>query len=390
MSSPERLTVLLSRARDAMIMIGNADTFMKARKGNESWNILFKTLKSKGHIYGGFPVKCEKHPDRTALLKTADDFDKDCPDGGCREPWYVQLVASALRYLLQLSFFSVLKPACGIHDCPLKCHPHSDHSSMPCEAIMNTLCPKNHRQSYKCHRGPPASCTTCDHEKKLEEKKLRKQFERQEQEAAKQRAHAKELAELDEQIAQQRSALRDAQLDEERSNAIAQKIQDLQDAADFAARAAASRSATIPTANFSPPAGSTTPSTSPDIVGSKPSPNLPPKSAKPSSSKQTRIDDTSKSKESTQRLKTPPPPQKSAAREQWERQKSTEGASNPSIDAIMAMIGLEEVKVQVLTIKDKIDTAVRQNISINERFNVTMLGNPGTGRFIHSDIYSCF
>ena len=56
-----------------------------------------------------------------------------------------------------------------------------------------------------------------------------------------------------------------------------------------------------------------------------------------------------------------------------------EGASNPSIDVIMAMTGLEEVKEQVLRIKDNIDTIIRQNAPIRERFNVSMLGNPGTG-----------
>jgi hypothetical protein len=46
----------------------------------------------------------------------------------------------------------------------------------------------------------------------------------------------------------------------------------------------------------------------------------------------------------------------------------------------MDMIGLEEVKSQVLRIKAKIDTAIRQNTDFKEeRFGVTLLGNPGTG-----------
>ena len=93
MSSPERLNVLLSRARDAFIMIGNGRTFMNARKGREVWTKLFDLLRRNGHIYDGFPVKCERHTDRTGLLKCADDFDKECPDGGCLKPWYVHLVA---------------------------------------------------------------------------------------------------------------------------------------------------------------------------------------------------------------------------------------------------------------------------------------------------------
>lgn len=87
MSSPERLNVLLSRSRDALILIGNAETFLNARKGGELWNKFFDLLKHGRHIYDGLPVKCERHPDRTAVLRRAIDFDEECPDGGCKEPW---------------------------------------------------------------------------------------------------------------------------------------------------------------------------------------------------------------------------------------------------------------------------------------------------------------
>ena len=87
MFSPERLNVLLSRARNALIMIGNSDTFTKARRGKELWQNLFEFLKEQGHIYDGFPVKCEQHPDRIALLTTENQFDTECPHGGCSKPW---------------------------------------------------------------------------------------------------------------------------------------------------------------------------------------------------------------------------------------------------------------------------------------------------------------
>ena len=87
MHSPERLNVLLSRARDGLIIIGNADTFISSRKGGELWKKFFELAKEYGHICDGLPVKCERHESRTALLKTATDFDEECPDGGCSEPW---------------------------------------------------------------------------------------------------------------------------------------------------------------------------------------------------------------------------------------------------------------------------------------------------------------
>lgn len=89
MAAPERLNVLLSRARDGLIMIGNSETFLHARKGKDFWRKFFAHLKENNHIYAGFPVKCEKHPDRTALLCKTEDFATECPDGGCKEPWYV-------------------------------------------------------------------------------------------------------------------------------------------------------------------------------------------------------------------------------------------------------------------------------------------------------------
>jgi hypothetical protein len=91
MSSPERLNVLLSRARDGLIMIGNIQTFTEARKGAELWIKLVEHLKEHGNIYGGLPVVCERHPDQRSLLKTPADFDTECPDGGCARPWYVLL-----------------------------------------------------------------------------------------------------------------------------------------------------------------------------------------------------------------------------------------------------------------------------------------------------------
>lgn len=87
MSSPERLNVMLSRARNGLIMIGNHQTFSNARKGGEHWKKLFEMLRQKHHIYEGFPVTCERHPDRKATLKSAGDFDIVCPDGGCSQPW---------------------------------------------------------------------------------------------------------------------------------------------------------------------------------------------------------------------------------------------------------------------------------------------------------------
>jgi hypothetical protein len=72
---------------------------------------------------------------------------------------------------------------------------------------------------------------------------------------------------------------------------------------------------------------------------------------------------------------------KSPAEEDWQYQKDIEGATNEHIDALMQMIGLENIKQKVLNIKTKIETVLRQGASLEtERFGAVFLGNPGTGR----------
>lgn len=88
MAAPQRLNVLLSRARNTLIMVGNSKTFINSRKGKDAWMPFIEQLKEEGHLYDGLPVKCEQHPDRTAILQTKEDFDTECPDGGCSAPWY--------------------------------------------------------------------------------------------------------------------------------------------------------------------------------------------------------------------------------------------------------------------------------------------------------------
>jgi hypothetical protein len=94
----ERLVVLLSRARNGMILFGNMETFMKSKKGGEMWTQYFDALKRNSSLFSGVPVHCEQHPNVAMLLKTPEDFDTMCPDGGCAKPWYVWL--SWLQFLL--------------------------------------------------------------------------------------------------------------------------------------------------------------------------------------------------------------------------------------------------------------------------------------------------
>ncbi|CAL1701681.1 unnamed protein product [Somion occarium] len=356
MSSNERLTVLLSRARDALIMIGNTDTFMHARKGGEVWTRLFGILKNAGHLYDGFPVQCERHPDRRALLRNAADFDKECPDGGCSEPCTTML-------------------SCNVHRCPSKCHQLSDHSKMSCEVVMFSNCTKGHSQQWKCHKGPPLTCCKCEREAKLAEKQRQADFARQEKLDVEQRLHDEKLAAIDAEIALHRDTLRGIQLAEERRAALEQRRKDLEDVANMA------RARSDPQVPPPVPSQSEQSEKPPKVTSSVPSSEVP---TATSSSK-------SNHPAHPQSPAPPKPSPKSGSRDEWERQKTMEGAVNDAIDAIMEMSGLEQVKEQVLRIKAKVDTAQRQGTSLKgERFNVAMLGNPGTGKTTVARHYAKF
>ncbi|KAH7348505.1 NFX1-type zinc finger-containing protein 1 [Rhexocercosporidium sp. MPI-PUGE-AT-0058] len=346
MAAPERLNVLLSRARDALIMIGNSETFINARKGEEVWRKLFDQLKENGHVYEGFPVKCEKHPDRAAMLCTPDAFEVECPDGGCKEPCG-----------------AILK--CGIHKCPSSCHQIFDHSKMKCNAIMKQKCPSSHNQSWQCFQGTPKSCQTCERERKLAEKKAKKALEDQLRREEKKQKYLKEMAKLEEEIEKLSQAVHDTRLETEQAAILAQKRKDLE-AAQTRAKNAANDTKPDVSSDFD------------DITLEKQSAPKPRQSASPSAPPKPTP---ARQSQLHRHLKSVVSHNKSASKTEWQRQKDQENAINPAIDSIMEMIGLEEVKSQILRIKAKVETSIRQGTDLKkERLGLVLLGNPGTGK----------
>lgn len=99
LAARERLVVLASRARKQLVLFGNMNTLLKSKKGAELWKQFLGALKDTECLHDGVPVFCERHPERRALLKHPEDFDKNCPDGGCSEPWLVFLFSSAVHYV---------------------------------------------------------------------------------------------------------------------------------------------------------------------------------------------------------------------------------------------------------------------------------------------------
>ena len=170
MSSPERLNVLLSRARNGLIIIGNSETFLKSRSGKEIWSKFFDMIKQQGYFYEGLPVRCEQHHEVKKTLKLPEDFERLCPDGGCSERWFVPfpiLLDSA--DCLDPWLYSGIAMNCGRHICPRKCHRLQGHNDLACAEKVQTKLACGHSITQKCHlsKAPPDACFSC----KLAERK---------------------------------------------------------------------------------------------------------------------------------------------------------------------------------------------------------------------------
>lgn len=242
--------------------------------------------------------------------------------------------------------------SCGLHTCPSKCHQIFDHSKTACRAAVKSTCPSGHSTQRPCSDSGKA-CSTCEREKREKERKDRADLD-----------HAVRIAELEENIAKEREKVKRRRDADDRAKALDQKEDDLRlaKAATVAFEAQASASLPRQTAKKS----STPSSNGVPAISSSPLPV-------PEATSGSHVDGTG--------IETPN--EVSSARARWEQQKLATNESNDALDEIMSMTGLEKVKEQVLAIKDKKDIATLQGADLSkERFNVAMLGNPGTGTLL--------
>ncbi|KAF2017639.1 P-loop containing nucleoside triphosphate hydrolase protein [Aaosphaeria arxii CBS 175.79] len=353
MYSPQRVNVLLSRARNALIMIGNAETFVKSRKGQEVWVPLLDQLRKNGHVYDGFPVRCEQHPQKEAMITTKDEFDSLCPDGGCAEPCGVQL-------------------NCKMHTCPQRCHQLQDHSKMACRAVVVSHCPQKHKIKRRCHDIAALSCKTCDEEAKEKQRKIQRDFQLDEERKTKQLDYAIKLKKIKDEMEHQKRILQDEADEQDMQRTLAQEEKDLEEFKKRVSTRKAQNKAKATEEGTSHGKQHTTQTTN-----SQPNP--------------TKSTDSTTASSSTSNKGSQKIDQKSPAQDDWDHQKKFEGAQSEALDALMAMIGLESVKQEFLAIKAKVDTVVRQQISLkDERFGASLLGNPGTGKTTVARLYVKF
>lgn len=252
---------------------------------------------------------------------------------------------------------------CGVHKCTSRCHQIFDHSKIRCMAILKQNCSKGHSQSWHCHVGTtPLVCSTCERETRDAQKKAEKALRDRQKRDEQTRVHLKNIAKIEEEIDQFNQKIKDDRLDSEQKAALAQKREDLVKAKELASKPQVQKQV------FQSQAIDRPSQVSSIAIRTTTTPTAPTAPAATHSM----LED---------QLQNCVDHNKSPSKTEWQRQKDQENASNPAIDRIMEMTGLEHVKSQVLRIKAKVETSVRQGTDLKkERLGLVLLGNPGTGK----------
>ncbi|KJX96293.1 nf-x1 finger and helicase domain containing protein [Zymoseptoria brevis] len=107
--TPNRINVLLSRAKHGMYIFGNTHT----TENVPMWRDVTDILRADGNLGDALELSCERHPDRAIAVQTPEDFARLSPEAGCDLPCDKPL-------------------GCG-HSCGAKCHSEVLHGVYQCK-----------------------------------------------------------------------------------------------------------------------------------------------------------------------------------------------------------------------------------------------------------------
>ncbi|WVQ96520.1 hypothetical protein IAU59_003625 [Kwoniella sp. CBS 9459] len=144
LKSANRANAALSRAKEGMVILGNADLFASQ---SAMWKSVISTLEEQDAVFDYVPLRCDLHPDHDfGKIQTPGLIPIRSPEGGCLAPCDSKL-------------------ACG-HPCPRLCHPADrgctaaqSSSSLTCKEMMEQVLPCGHTVRILC--GEETSDITC-------------------------------------------------------------------------------------------------------------------------------------------------------------------------------------------------------------------------------------
>src|SRR3569833_1556514 len=197
--------------------------------------------------------------------------------------------------------------------------------------MIGKTCTRNHRTRVPCSR-QDAACVKCIIEDKEQERRIKRDLRLEEDRLKRQAAYAQELQEIKDALDHQRRLIKYQEEDKQQKKTLTQAKADLDALKLTAARVQQQKREEAQR----------------DVAAA---------SQAPASTQQTGV---GKAKDGGSEPDDLIP---GSAREDWELLKKYEDAVSEPLDKLMGMIGLEEVKKEFLSIKNKVDTTLRQGLS---------------------------